>query len=138
MQLRRALRKRAHEREVRAVRFGPRRLGAMRILQKAPQIVDGVVPAVALIHDEGLQQADGGGLRSRALIFDHARHRCDVGEMRHLGEKTADLGFRIHARPQAPIELEKEPLPQRSAVLLPCVSGAPAARSAPGSPRSSL
>src|SRR5438034_8926908 len=88
---------RAHEREIAGVKLRRgwwHRVADRRLLEEMPEIILGVIPAVALVLDICLQQ------RKRvtsvgADVFERAGDRNDAGEMRDVGQEAADCRLRI-------------------------------------------
>ena len=61
------------------------------------QLLHHPLPAVALIDHQPLQHAERGGRLALADVFDGAAEGWNVGEVRLLGEETADFAIRIQA-----------------------------------------
>src|SRR5947207_9203305 len=109
MELGNAPSERARERDITGVKLAGRRehcLARRPLLEKVPEVVLRVIPAVALVLHMRLQQRQ----RVTSLgadVFERARDRNDIREVRNVGQETTDFRFGIDAGPQASINLEK-------------------------------
>ena len=70
---------------------------AWRRCVEVREFVEGPLPAVAFVFDEGLQHGEGGGLVVFGSEGDVAEEWRDAWEVRGFGEEAADLGVGIFA-----------------------------------------
>src|SRR5207244_4797666 len=107
MQLGNAASQRSNEREIAAVQLRWRRCRRVirrTLLEELAEIVLRVVPAVALIVDVRLQQRERKAPLA-AHIFERTGDGDDIGKMRDVGQKPADLRLGIDAGAKATVDL---------------------------------
>ena len=108
MQLREPLAQRVDQRDIHAVDVGGHRHTGFPVLEETDEIVDGQIPAIALIGDETLQERQCEHGAVIGAIFDCARNRHDMRELDDFREEPADLELGVDPRLQAPVRLEEQ------------------------------
>ncbi len=108
MQFGRTSSQRSNHREIQAVHILGHGSARATIFEEPHQIVDGVVPAVALVHDKGLQQRERRYGAVARVMFHGSRDRNDVWEVHHLRQIAADLQLRVDSFLQSTVDLQEE------------------------------
>ena len=89
-----------------------RLLAGERALEEPHELVERVLPGIALVGDEPLQEADRDRLPAAAVILDRARRGRHVREAR-AGEQAGQLDLGVRARLDPPEHLQHRPLAER-------------------------
>ena len=92
-------------------------LGRERALQKKPEIIERVAPAIGLVRDIRLQDCRSDRLAYAVAIFDVPGQARGVGET--LGSKPLqNLLLRIRARFQPPVDLHHEAIAEIDSCII--------------------
>src|SRR5215217_584892 len=84
--------------------------GHQAVFQIAAEVVENVGPSVTLVLHKALQEAEGGRVAVRPLVFDGPGQRRRFLEASLLGEVASDLQVRIRPFLEAAVCLQDEPL----------------------------